>query len=805
MCKSGWKVRISASCALALACLLLFLGTARGGHPASVKANVNATTLPSRTTSSASGKTILGLCSHDVGVWKSKVASSEWSSARNIRLCINWANIEGAAKGAYNWAGTDKLVNDALSVGLNSVMLTVGGPIPEWAKNPAGPGDTAMGPPAHLSDWKDFCKTVATHYKGYVNLYQIWNEPGWDLDAPPSKQGIVYFHGYCDLNYMGLMRAGYQGIKEADPDAYVASGSLMNGLYRNPTDNFNFETLLAGGGQDLSMKVTSDKDIVAERPMYFNYHGAWDGGHVQSGIPAPQTSWYLAEGTTQPGFEEWLTLQNPGDLDTSAGITYMFQGGATQYQGVGVPAHSRVTIDVNSTVGPYKDVSARITSGLPIVVERPMYFNYHNKWTGGSVDAAVPETSKTWYLAEGATQPGFEEWISLMNPNSTPSQVTLTYMFKGGGTQQQVIDMKPTSRETILVNDVVGPNKDVSTKVEATEPIIAERPMYFLYHGAWSGGHTQVGSTGAATSWFLSEGTTRSNPVDGYFEEWISIQNPGDVAADVNLIYMFPGGVTQPGSITVGAHARETIDVNSQVGPDKDVSVKLDSSAPVIVERPMYFKYHNTYTGGSVELANRESGKQWYFAEGSTRAGFEEWLTLQNPGGDTANATVTFQFSDGTTQDKSVSLPPNSRTTVSVNNSVSIATIADGVALHPYDYPEYWKDYYNNVVNICAKNGYPNCEAIVTEIGWPHESKRAGFSPELQRQAIDGVGLGGLFGAGARKVWVYEDIDDPTYTWSGEDSKHGLFDSNGNPEPAWGEFKKWQQSFPDYGNKPTSL
>jgi hypothetical protein len=82
---------------------------------------------------------------------------------------------------------------------------------------------------------------------------------------------------------------------------------------------------------------------------------------------------------------------------------------------------------------------------------------------------------------------------------------------------------------------------------------------------------------------------------------------------------------------------------------------------------------------------------------------------------------------------------------------------------------------------------------------------RAGFSPEGQRQAIDGVGLGGLFSAGAKKVWIYEDIDDANQTWSGEDSKHGLFDSNGNAEPAWNEFKKWQQSFPDYGNKPSHM
>jgi hypothetical protein len=34
-----------------------------------------------------------------------------------------------------------------------------------------------------------------------------------------------------------------------------------------------------GAGQDVSVRVESDRDIVAERPMYFNYHGWATGGH----------------------------------------------------------------------------------------------------------------------------------------------------------------------------------------------------------------------------------------------------------------------------------------------------------------------------------------------------------------------------------------------------------------------------------------------------------------------------------------------------------------------------------------------
>jgi hypothetical protein len=57
--------------------------------------------------------------------------------------------------------------------------------------------------------------------------------------------------------------------------------------------------------------------VNVERPMYFNYYGAttgWaDGGHNAVGAVTAEYSWYFAEGTTRPGFDQYLTIQNPGN------------------------------------------------------------------------------------------------------------------------------------------------------------------------------------------------------------------------------------------------------------------------------------------------------------------------------------------------------------------------------------------------------------------------------------------------------------------------------------------------------------
>jgi hypothetical protein len=745
---------------------------------------------------------LLGLFSENVtDNMKVKIPASEQGQVRNVRIFCKWKMVEANGKGQFAWGRLDEQVNSALSVGVNSILLSICPPVPVWATNPGNPKPTYMGPPKRIQDFGDFCGAVAERYKGYVDYYQIWNEPGWDINSQAAAENKIYYAGDCEWSYLGMLRSAYQAIKAKNPGAFVISGSLLQGLTRSG-DNFTpYETLLKGANQDVSMKIDANMNVVAERPMYFNYHGSWTGGTVELGVKKPRTTWFLAEGATHPGFEEWICIQNPGSTGASVHITYMFPGGRTQDQWVNVGANTRYTVDVNAAVGPNKDVSARVDASVPVVVERPIYFMYHGAWDGGSIGSGVAELSKTWYLAEGATQPGFEEWISLMNPSSASAHVAITYMFPGGATKVQHVTMAPTSRETVLVNNVVGPNKDVSAKVEADQMIIAERPMYFLYHGAWSGGDSQVGATAPNTSWFLSEGTTRSNSTDGAFEEWISIQNPGNTFADVNFKYMFPGGATQGDTKRIPPHARETVLVNGVVGPNKDVSVQLNSTQPIVVERPMYFNYHNNISGGDVELGCTAASSRWYFAEGTTRAGFDEWTTLQNPNAATATAKITFMFSDGTTQEKWVTLAPNSRTTVGVNGALSMGNVCDAFAIHPYDYPEYWAWYSASAINICQKYGFGNKEMTVTEIGWPHAG-RAEFSPEGQRAAIGEVGVGGLWSVGVKKIWIFEDID-PASSWDA--AYNGLFDHSGNAQPAWNEYKHWQTLLPNFGNKPNHL
>jgi hypothetical protein len=46
------------------------------------------------------------------------------------------------------------------------------------------------------------------------------------------------------------------------------------------------------------------------------------------------------------------------------------------------------------------------------------------------------------------------------------------------------------------VNEEIGEGKDVSLHVQSTLPVVAERPMYFIYKDKWDGGHDVVGVPG---------------------------------------------------------------------------------------------------------------------------------------------------------------------------------------------------------------------------------------------------------------------------------------------------------------------
>ncbi|MDD5667253.1 MAG: polysaccharide deacetylase family protein [Actinomycetota bacterium] len=192
-------------------------------------------------------------------------------------------------------------------------------------------------------------------------------------------------------------------------------------------------------------------------------------------------------------------------------------------------------------------------------------------------------------------------------------------------------------------------------------PLAAIEPA----HAAWSGGHDVMGSGGARRTWFFAEGCTRTG-----FEEWVCLFNPGAAEAIATCTYMLGDGQVVARDEVLAPRSRTTINVGAVVPAGSDVSLAIEASQDIVAERPMYFRYQGTITGGHNVMGAEAPREEWFFAEGCSREGFDTWLCLQNPTGEAAVCDISYYCGDGTSEERvGIGLAPNSRSTIPVHET----------------------------------------------------------------------------------------------------------------------------------------
>jgi poly-gamma-glutamate synthesis protein (capsule biosynthesis protein) len=393
-----------------------------------------------------------------------------------------------------------------------------------------------------------------------------------------------------------------------------------------------------------------------------------NGGHCVTAMAETSTSWFFAEGSTRPGFDEWVCVLNPGDSPCGLTFRFLLPGGEGAPFQAGLAPHSRFTLNVNQVAGPGLDVSVVVESDGPVAAERAMYFRYGSGgWAGGHCERGAVSPATQWLFAEGSTRAGFDTWLCISNPQDSPASVEVSYILGvgQGENRTETIGMGPRSRFSLRVNDAVPPACDVSLRVSCEQPVIAERPVYFLYRGAWDGGHAALGSSQAFNNWYFAEGTTRAG-----FEEWICLLNPQASATLATLVFMHGGGELCRIEVVVPAERRHTIFVNEVVGPGMDVSCEVVSQAPLVAERPMYFTYNGRVCGGHICAGCTTPLSEALFAEGCTRGGFDEYLCILNPYPEPATIQASFMDATGEVIQDTFRMGGRSRLTLNVRDVV---------------------------------------------------------------------------------------------------------------------------------------
>src|SRR5439155_5208666 len=254
----------------------------------------------------------------------------------------------------------------------------------------------------------------------------------------------------------------------------------------------------------------------------------------------------------------------------------------------------------------------------------------------------------------------------------------------------------------------LGPNYEgFGTVIESDQPIIVERPFYvnrdFPGIGPVNAATNERGALSRNnTTWLFAEGTVLPD-----FFEFLTIFNPNDATSNVTIEYDVEGQ-TSPTTktLSVGARSRKTVEVYEESSPGSldvggglgrnlamasapnsaGVSVRLKSTngVGIVAERPMYFIHD--FGNGAVNGAHDVLGAgapdaSWFFAEGTLRSGFFEFVTIQNPSPSAAMARLDYFVSRQAIQTSLRDLPPNSRVTVTAYDSGSAGSLAGVLGL----------------------------------------------------------------------------------------------------------------------------
>jgi len=365
-------------------------------------------------------------------------------------------------------------------------------------------------------------------------------------------------------------------------------------------------------------------------------------------------------------FDTFLLLSNPSQENLPVEVRFLRPNDGPHTESYVLPPRSRYTVPVD-LLFPYDEVSMEVSApGQGVVAERAMYFDYQDWGDGGHASTGDSQASLQGYFAEGYTGEGFHTWLLLANPADEAAEVEVNYLLEGGAPIIKRYILPPSTRFTILVNNVEGldaGNVGISYRSVNNVKLMAERAVYFNYMGAIRGGHCSQAVSQPSTDLYLAEGYT-----GGEFDTWILLANPGQEDAEVKVTYLLPDSSTIEQQRTVPAMSRSTINAEDKLG-EKDFGVKIESmnGVGIVAERAMYFDYDGGKQGGHCSPAVSQPSTSLCLAEGYTGGEFDTWILLANPSSETATASLSFFPEGGAEKSMQVILNPESRMTVKAN------------------------------------------------------------------------------------------------------------------------------------------
>jgi hypothetical protein len=305
-----------------------------------------------------------------------------------------------------------------------------------------------------------------------------------------------------------------------------------------------------------------------------------------------ERDWYFASGTTERGAEENAALFNPFADDAIVSLTFATDTGfvaPADLQALVVPRRSRVTVPVGNFVRRQAQVAlhVRVQTGR-IVAERSLTFTAENEARRGltlSLGATSPASS--WSLAGVVSADvGASRAVIVANFDPATTEVEVTPRFEGQATARP--QTLPVGGRSVAVVDLAfwgdaGVPFAVVVRTTRPAPVVVEELAWWAAPPAvGTGSATTPASPARAPEWIFSAGRLTSDS-----DATVTVLNPGESRASVELLAYAPGGGAQPRNlerVSVPAKRQTLLDLAELgVAPDQVVVVRADT--PVVAVR----------------------------------------------------------------------------------------------------------------------------------------------------------------------------------------------------------------------------
>jgi uncharacterized repeat protein (TIGR01451 family) len=458
----------------------------------------------------------------------------------------------------------------------------------------------------------------------------------------------------------------------------LAADLTLSGTSSNQTLVANAGITFGGSGANRTITITPLADQGGQTTITVTVS---DGvatastSFVLTVTPPPTTptalTYLLAEGATGSFFDEDLMIANPNTTAAPVTVTFFREGMTNITETRTIPAKSGITLHVDTLPGLEATAAAvevRSDDGLPLAVERTQFWGEGSY--GGHTENAVPAAAPRWYFAEGS-QGYFDTFVLIGNPQADPVDVTLTFLREADTTFTTTVHLGPFSRKTIsaaTIPELV--NRSFGIIVDASQPVVAERAMYFgsTPTRPWSGGGDAAGATAPSVEWYFAEGATGT-----FFDTFILMMNPDENnEAHVTLRYLLDSGETIEVPKVIPARGRITVNIEAEDDPrlrNAAMSARITSDRPIVAERSVYWptaEGAQPWGESHVTQGVTAAGSRWALAEGRTGGAlnFHTYILLGNPSAQAADVTVEFLPQTGTPVTKTYNVPAGSRFTI---------------------------------------------------------------------------------------------------------------------------------------------